>query len=237
MSVKIIEAIASHMRPIRLVGTVALVPALSLDLPRKIAAAMVVASVIVSCGKQRPPIKRHVNIAIDISDQTDTVLLRYADWTYRMERNLSDTDLLTVTVFAHDNEIVYSDQPIRNRSDFNEKVASRFTFKSAALGKPNTETDKVMSDFDADRFAGTQEDWILTDGGIESVVGTRKDPFGTTLKSLASKPNVARVAVIGVQQEYRRQWKGWLDDLGPKALLRGVGDADSSLALLQSGAN
>lgn len=183
----------------------------------------------------RPAKVRHISIYVDVSDQSDPVLLRYLDWAYRAQQRLEPKDELKIYVFAHSLELVYDAGGTADRGRFNDLIGCRLKQSSPAMRVPETRTELVFEEISR---ADSAPDAVLicTDGGIENLT-TRVE---TTIRLASARwfkvSTQRRLVVAGVLQQYRRQWAGWIENLAPeRCLVRGSDDAENAIRSLGEG--
>jgi len=188
------------------------------------------ALLIAGCTKSSPP--GHLIIAIDVSDQDKTVLLRYAATAYQCQSSLATDDQLTVYIFGHDYDLVYDGPRIAGRGAFNDKIGAKLNKPRLGLVQPGTRTAAALTCLTTAVKDDHRSTCLVleTDGGIEALDQAVRSQILTSAKELNASPNLNQVAVVGVSDRWRQQWITWLTPLGKRAAVRGKNDFDSMLA-------
>ena len=174
-------------------------------------------------------------LAIDVSDQTEDRILAYAAQAYRVQAQMDDQDDLEVLAFAHQTDVIFEGHPIYERNRFNGSVASALLSNHAGLHTPGTKADEILKtlSFIAQARKCSTSMVIFTDGGVEDQSSQALREIRGAIERLSRAANLKLLLVVGVDQQWRSQWEGWLKPLGNKALVAGMNDADQALAELE----
>ncbi|HVT12577.1 MAG TPA: hypothetical protein VHE55_09935 [Fimbriimonadaceae bacterium] len=196
--------------------------------------ALVALGVLVSgCATSTPP--RHLALAIDVSDPDEKLLIRYAGLAYRLESKLSPGDKLTVYFFGHDCDLVYEGPKISGRSAFNEKIGRKLLQIRPGLATSGTRTDLALARLAEAATPGQTPTFLVleTDGGIEDVGPAVKAQIASALTQMRAAPGFKGLAVVGVEDRWRLEWKDWLGPLNGRGIVCGTGDGDTALEALR----
>lgn len=168
-------------------------------------------------------------IAVDVSDRSQERLLAYAGAAYRFQRGMETGDIVRIYEFAHDPQLIYEGPPIRGRSQFNGKVASRFVKDGVSMNQPGTRTHLTLERLlrDSARKTGELSIVVLTDGGIEELGPEVLESLRSATLGTQRVTTLRCLLVGGVNQEWRSRWEDWTAPLGRMATVRGLNDIDS----------
>ena len=188
--------------------------------------------VALGCGSNDPSSaasRRQLLIAVDVSDRTPERLLAYAGAAYRLQRGMHQGDTVRIYEFAHAPELMYAGPPIRGRSQFNRKVASRFAPGGAPMCQMGTRAHLTLERVFADAHRQTSElsVVVLTDGGIEELGPQVVKSLRSSVRAAARYSRLNHLLVGGVTDEWRSRWEDWTAPLGDSATVRGLNDLDS----------
>ncbi len=178
-------------------------------------------------------------IAIDVSDPSPELKIRYAGLAYRAQRSLPAGSHLRIYAFGHGSALVYSGPVIAGRDTFNAKVGPVLENPPGQLLRPGTQTDLALEAWATD--AGNEtcpiSMLILTDGGVEDESPPVLSRIRNSVEALAKRPAFARLSFAGVRAEHRQSWETRLAPLGQRARVEGERDVevDGLLSLSEGG--
>ena len=114
-----------------------------------------------------------------------------------------------------------------DRGRFNEDVGTRLIHLTKDLKAANTHTEAVLEEIAGHLPSHSTDAEIITDGGIEDLSLPITKIITDSIDRLCKSHSLKHLFVVGVHQEYRRQWDHWVEPLGEvRGIVKGVTDAD-----------
>lgn len=173
-------------------------------------------------------------IAIDVSCKEPNLLMRYADFAYRLQRTLPANSLVKVYVFGTRCFPVYEGRQLRSRDLFNLAIGTKLTKLPEGLSGNGTHTELAVEALVADARSTAQPTVaaILTDGGMEDLRPTIQRSLAGSVAQLKGRPRLRQLSVIGVHPEFRAQWSAWLSPLANRGRVCGDFELDHASAFV-----
>ena len=169
------------------------------------------------------PQNGEIVIAIDVSDQTESRLLKYADLAFKAQRKFAT---VTVIVYGRLADLVYEGQVIHDRSRFNQVIGRHFQSPREGVARPSTNHRVAITM--AAKFASSESVLlVLTDGGEEN-------PTDSMVKGVAELPTAVPVFIFGVLPEHRGRLIDCVKSHGGGSAVRSLADADLRLLAVET---
>jgi hypothetical protein len=176
------------------------------------------------CIREPVSYRKSLVMGMDISNQNKAQLDFVGHVGYEVVRRAPLDESVKVYVFAHTYEIVYGAGPLKSKAKFNSAIGSRLNKPSPEMHIPETRTEVMVAEFASLSISVPTEIILVTDGGIEGLNQDVIQAIKTSIKKLSENRNVVRILILGVQQEHRKRWEGWIAPFGGRGHVFGSND-------------
>jgi|GEM_PF-3509958 len=171
--------------------------------------------------------------AIDVSCPIKARLIAYAGLIYQAQRSLAPGSKVSILIFGHSAQLIYSGSRILGRDTFNADIGKYLSEPPNALTQPGTHFERLFDSI-ARQVTKPCVIVIATDGGMEDHSKAVIKDLDQCFACLAKK-HIEGISLVGVSPAFRMEWQAWLKPFGAVARVRGMQDAGDIATHPQAG--